>query len=350
MFKKFKQRNHLRFRHNEAALHELSYLFWECTLRCNLNCRHCGSDCSVSSQLPDMPFSDFLNAIKPLQKQYKKDSIIVIMTGGEPLLRNDLAECGMQLRQNGFRWGIVSNGVLYNNNIHNKLLNAGMGSVTISLDGMAATHEWMRNSQYSYDAALNAIELISSSPRLNADVVTCVNQKNIGELDQIHQTLLQSGVKSWRLFTITPIGRAANVKDLSLTDEQFKFLMEFIVEKRKDKRMKTSFSCEAWVGAYEEKVRDGFFFCRAGIHIASILADGSISACPNVDRNLAQGNIYKDYFVDVWNNKFDVMRNRSWTKTGTCANCKDYSVCEGSGLHWWHGERKEILRCLGKVK
>ncbi|MGD9493269.1 MAG: TIGR04133 family radical SAM/SPASM protein [Bacteroidales bacterium] len=350
MFKKFKQRNHLRFRHNEAAIHELSYLFWECTLRCNLNCRHCGSDCSVSSQLPDMPFDDFLNAIKPLQKQYKKDSIIVILTGGEPLLRSDLAECGMQLRQNGFRWGIVSNGVLYNKDMHHKLLNAGMGSVTISLDGMAKNHEWMRNSQNSFDAALNAIKLISSSPRLNADVVTCVNQRNIGELDEIHRTLLETGIKSWRLFTITPIGRAASDKELMLPDKQLKYLMEFIVEKRKDTRMQTSFSCEAFCGQYEEKVRDGFFFCRAGIHIASILADGSISACPNVDRNLAQGNIYKDYFVDVWNNKFDVMRNRSWTKTGTCANCKDYSVCEGSGLHWWHGERKEILRCLGKVK
>ena len=350
MLRKFRQKNHLRFRHNEAELHELSYLFWECTLRCNLNCRHCGSDCSADSHLPDMPFSDFLNAIEPLQKQYKKDSIIVIMTGGEPLLRRDIAECGMELRKNGFRWGIVSNGVLYNSIMHNKLLNAGMGSVTISLDGMSETHEWMRNSQHSYDAALNAIKLISSSPRLNADVVTCVNQKNINELDEIHKTLLQTGIKSWRLFTITPIGRAATDKDLSLSDEQLKFLMDFIVEKRKDKRMKTSFSCEAWLGRYEEKVRDGFFFCRAGIHIASILADGSISACPNVDRNLAQGNIYKNDFLYVWNGRFEIMRKRSWTKIGQCATCKDYSVCEGSGLHWWHGERKEILRCLGKVK
>ncbi|MPN00621.1 putative mycofactocin radical SAM maturase MftC [bioreactor metagenome] len=296
-----------------------------------------------------MPVGDFLKAVKPLQKQYKKDSIIVVMTGGEPLLRPDLPDCGMDLRKNGFRWGIVSNGLLYTEEMHNRLLNAGMGSVTISIDGLAGTHEWMRNSQHSYDAAMNAVKLVASSPRLNADVVTCVNQKNFGELNEIHATLLQTGIRSWRLFTITPIGRAASDKELSLSNEQLMQLMDFIVEKRRDKRMKTSFSCEAWLGKYEEKVRDGFFFCRAGIHIASILADGSISACPNVDRNLTQGNIYKDEFIDVWNNRFEIMRNRNWTKTGKCAECNDYSICEGSGLHWWHGERKEILRCMGKV-
>jgi len=350
LLKKFRQKSHLKFRHNEASLHELSYLFWECTLRCNLNCRHCGSDCSINNEIPDMPFADFINAIKPLHNQYKKNSIIVIMTGGEPLLRNDLPECGMKLRENGFRWGIVSNGVLYDDKMHNSLLNAGMGSVTISLDGMANTHEWMRNSQYSYNKALRAIELASSAPRLNADVVTCVNQKNISELEEIHKTLIKCGTKSWRLFTITPIGRAKDNPDLVLSDGQIKFLFDFIIEKRKDKRIKTSFSCEAYTGNYEEKVRDGFFFCRAGIHIASILADGSISACPNIDRNMTQGNIYKDNFIDIWNNRFDIMRNRSWTKTGQCADCKDHKICEGSGMHWWHGDRKNILRCLGKIK
>lgn len=345
MFQNFRKKNHARFRHNEAAIHELKYLFWECTLRCNLNCRHCGSDCNVDSTVPDMPFSDFLNAILPLKSQYKDDSIIVVITGGEPLLRPDLADCGMQLRKNGFRWGIVSNGMRYNKETHIKLLNAGIGSVTISLDGLADTHEWMRNSQRSFENAMEAIRLLGTTPRINADVVTCVNQRNIHQLYEIHEKLIETGIKAWRLFTITPIGRAAEMNELALTKEQYRYLMNFIIEKRNNKRMKTSFSCEAYAGEYEEKVRDVFFFCRAGIHIGSILADGGISACPNIDRTLVQGNIYTDRFIDVWNNRYEIMRNRSWTKTGICAECPDYSFCEGSGMHWWHGDRKDILGC-----
>ncbi|MFV0364894.1 MAG: SPASM domain-containing protein [Mangrovibacterium sp.] len=58
-------------------------------------------------------------------------------------------------------------------------------------------------------------------------------------------------------------------------------------------------------------MRDGFFFCRAGINIALILVDGSISVCPNLRENFIQGNIYKDNFRDIWENKYDVYRDRS---------------------------------------
>ena len=92
------------------------------------------------------------------------------------------------------------------------------------------------------------------------------------------------------------------------------------------------FSCEGFTAKYETEVRDGFFFCRAGINIASVLVDGSISACPNIDREFAQGNIYNDNFMDVWENRFDIMRNRKWMKTGICKNCKMFKWCRGNGF------------------
>ena len=110
-----------QFRKNEAHLHELNYLFWECTLRCNLNCIHCGSDCKTDNTTKDLPFEDFLKAILPLKEKYKSDSITIAITGGEPLLRKDLPECGLELRKNGFRWVIVTNGYDYTPEIHSKL-------------------------------------------------------------------------------------------------------------------------------------------------------------------------------------------------------------------------------------
>jgi radical SAM protein with 4Fe4S-binding SPASM domain len=122
-------------------------------------------------------------------------------------------------------------------------------------------------------------------------------------------------------------------------------LMDFIAGSRKSKKIEVKFSCEGFVGKYESKVRDSFFFCRAGINIASILIDGSISACPNIDRSFSQGNIYEDNFYNVWQTKFEPFRNRSWTKTGQCATCREFKDCQGNGFHNWHGDKKNVLVC-----
>ena len=332
-----------KFRELETKIHELNYLFWECTTRCNLNCLHCGSDCSKDSLHKDMPVNDFLQAIDTIKSI--PQNFTVIFTGGEPLLRNDLEFCGKELRKRGFKWSIVSNGHLYNKERHISLLNAGIGALTFSLDGLEESHNWLRNNRHSFEKVINAIELVSASNRINFDIVTCVNQRNINELEQIRELLISKNVKAWRLFTIIPIGRATHNSNLSLTDKQFVELMEFITKNRKSKEIDLKFSCEGYVGQYEPYVRNSFFFCRAGINIGSILIDGSISACPNIDRTFFQGNIYKDNFYDVWENKFQPFRNREWNRVGQCESCSDYKDCNGNGFHNWHGDKKNVLVC-----
>jgi MoaA/NifB/PqqE/SkfB family radical SAM enzyme len=224
MANKFSQFIFNHYRKNEARLHQLSYLFWECTRRCNLQCLHCGSDCSADSKTDDLPFDDFLGAILPLKKTHKPDSITVAITGGEPLLREDLPECGRRLRQQGFLWGIVTNGYDYTPAIHGRLLGAGMGSISLSLDGLEPTHTWLRRNDQSFTRAVKALALISSTKHLTYDVITCVNQKNIYELENLKAFLVANNVRTWRLFTIAPIGRAAHNDDLCLSPEQLKHL------------------------------------------------------------------------------------------------------------------------------
>jgi radical SAM enzyme (rSAM/lipoprotein system) len=343
MFDALKQGLFRKFKKAETRIHELNYLFWECTSRCNLNCLHCGSDCSKDGSLKDMPLEDFLTALDTIES--KADNLIVVLTGGEPLLRKDIEICGREIRKRGMRWSMVSNGSLYDKEKHNSLLNAGMGALTLSLDGLENTHNWLRNSKNSFLKVDSAIDLAVSSTRLNFDVVTCVNKKNISELPFLFDYLRNKGVKAWRLFTIAPIGRAKNNADLFLTDRQFRELMDFISFKRKEKTIDIKYSCEGYVGRYETKVRDSYFFCRAGINIASILNDGSISACPNIDRTFSQGNIHSDNFNDIWKTRYQPFRNRSWTKTGKCKECEDYKNCEGNGFHYWHGHVENVLVC-----
>jgi radical SAM enzyme (rSAM/lipoprotein system) len=311
-----------------------------------MNCLHCGSDCSADSKVKDLPFDDFLNAILPLKEAYKPDSITVAITGGEPLMREDLPQCGRKLREHGFLWGIVTNGYDYTPETHNSLLASGMGSITLSLDGLEAAHNWLRGNDKSFNRAVKALALITSTKYLTYDVVTCVNQKNIYELEKIKDFLVDHKVKAWRLFTIWPIGRALHNEDLFLNPEQLKYLMDFIAHSRTNDDIHVTFSCEAYVGEYEKKIRDTYFFCHAGINIASILIDGSISACPNINRNFVQGNIYRDPFLDVWNNRFEIMRDRRWTKTGICKDCKDYRNCSGGAMHLWDEKKDNILTCI----
>jgi len=338
-----RKRAFIRFRKTQTRLHELNYLFWECTTRCNLNCLHCGSDCRKESTHQDMPLEDFLTALDSIPSPEKH--FIVAITGGEPLLRKDLEKAGREIRKRGMRWGMVTNGLLYTEEKHDSLLKAGMGSLTISLDGLVDSHNWLRNTENSFIKVDQAIKLAAGSSRLNFDVVTCVHRNNIHELPEIQSHLISVGVKAWRLFTITPIGRAKDNPELFLSDQDFKFMLDFIEEGRQRNDLDIKFSCEGYVGAYEKKVRDTPFFCRAGINIGSILIDGSISACPNIDRSFVQGNIYSDDFFTTWQTRFESFRNRDWTKRGKCADCKDYRDCQGNGLHYWHGDKEEVLVC-----
>ncbi len=81
---------HRGIRHNKAEMHELRNLFWECTLRCNMNCRHCGSDCKQAPAVEDMPAADFLKAIDDITPYVDPHKMFITFTGGEALVRNDI--------------------------------------------------------------------------------------------------------------------------------------------------------------------------------------------------------------------------------------------------------------------
>lgn len=336
------------FRWNETRIHELNYLFWECTTRCNLHCRHCGSDCTAPGSSPDMPLEDFLRAFDTIPRSAIVPRFTVVLTGGEPLLRPDIEEVGRAIRRRGAGWSMVSNGWFYDEQMHRRLMAAGMGALTISLDGLAAEHDWMRGREGCYQRTLNAIALAARERCLNFDVVTCVNQRNLPQLQQIHDLLASLGVKQWRIFTIIPIGRAKDDPELHLTNAQFVELMEFIKVKREKpvSAMNVTFSCEGYLGRYEWQVRQNPFFCHAGINIASVLIDGTICACPNIDRQaFGQGNIYRDSLWEVWNNRFEPFRNRSWARRGMCKDCRKFRDCRGNGMHNWHDDCREVINC-----
>ena len=326
-------------------LHPLRTLFWECTLRCNMSCRHCGSDCKVAPSVPDMPAADFLKVIDSITPHVDTHKVFIIFTGGEALLRDDLEQVGLELYRREYPWGVVTNGFLLDEKRLESLLASGMHSITISLDGFEQQHNWIRRHPQSFEHATKAIQLLVKQKDLLWDIVTCVNPQNYPHLNEFKEYLVSLGVPAWRLFSIFPMGRAANDPELQLTDEQFRGILDFIKECREDDlRLHVSYACEGFLGVYEQKVRDHFFYCRSGVEVASIRCDGGISGCTSVRSHMDQGNIYKDDFWDVWQNRFQVMRDRSWTKKDQCKDCNVWRYCEGSGLHLYD-DKGNLLTC-----
>lgn len=327
-----------------AKQHELREIFWECTLRCNLNCGHCGSDCRSSATVPDMPAEDFLRAIDQITPHVNPNRVMVVITGGEALCRNDLEAVGRELYKRGYPWGIVTNGMLLTRERMESLVRAGLRSITLSLDGFEEVHNAIRRHPHSWRNAVRALDAIVATEGIAYDVVTCVGPHNYASLPELRDWLIERGCKAWRLFTIFPVGRAADNDELQLSSEEYRGLMEFIIATRKEGKIKCDYACEGFLGGYEAEVRDRFFGCMAGVSICGIKIDGAISACTSIRAGFDQGNIYTDNIWEVWNTRFEPYRNREWARKGECKDCKVWKFCQGNGMHLYDNDHN-LLHC-----
>ena len=287
--------------------HPLRQLFWECTLRCDLKCRHCGSDCKMKAESSDMPKEDFLRVLDSIAAKTDPHKVFVIISGGEPLMRRDIEECGRAIYEKGFPWGMVTNGLHLTPQRWQGLLKASIHSMTISLDGLEEDHNWMRGNQ--------AIDMLVATEGFLFDIVTCVNRRNYPKLDEIKEFLISKGVKRWRLFTVFPVGRAALDPDMRLTNEEFRGVFDYIKKVREEDRIRADYGCEGFLGNYEGEFRSRLFACQAGVTVGSVMADGSIAACASIRADYHQGNIYRDDFMEVWENRYAAYRQREWMRT-----------------------------------
>ncbi len=332
--------------------HPLRQLLWECTLRCDLNCRHCGSDCKNDPTQRDMPFEHFARALDSIAARTDPHRVFVVITGGEPLMRPDIARCGAEIYRRGFPWGMVSNGLHLTAGRLQQLLAAGMHSITLSLDGLRDDHNWMRGNARSFDMVDNAIGMLVRARQqtgLVFDIVTCVNKRNYPRLDDIAAYLAGKGVERWRVFSIFPMGRAASDPLMHLSPDEFRGMFQFIKRQRQAGSLHVSYGCEGFLGNLESEVRDHFFSCQAGVSVGSVMADGSIAACTSIRSDYHQGNIYTDDFMDVWEQRYAPFRDTAWKRNGECAGCSYFKYCQGNGMHLRDGEGKLLFCHLARL-
>jgi radical SAM protein with 4Fe4S-binding SPASM domain len=340
---------HPLYRRLETAVHPLRYLFLEITRRCNLACRHCGSDCGREAMDAELSTDEWLAFLDRVAGEFRAKDVFLVLTGGEPLLHPALPRLLERARSHGFPVGLVTNGWLLDERRVEALVRHGVASVTVSLDGTRENHDWLRGVPGSFDRALEGIRLLAREPIRFLDVVTCVSPRNLGELAAVLALLEDAGVGRWRIFSIFPKGRARRDPELLLDGEQIRRLLAWIAERRPAlaaRGFDLDFSCEGCLPPdVDAAVRSEPYFCRAGICIGSVLGDGAIAACPNITRELVQGNIRTDGFSEVWERRFQRFRDRSWMRVGPCVDCADWPRCQGNSLHLWDDEEGRTALC-----
>jgi radical SAM protein with 4Fe4S-binding SPASM domain len=346
---------HPLYRRLETSVHPLRYLFLEITQRCNLACRHCGSDCGrAPDDAGSLTTDEWIDLADKLAARFpKRRGLMCVVTGGEPLCHPDLPAILGRISGHGFPIGLVTNGYALSARTAQRLVALGVSSLTVSLDGLEGSHDWLRGAKGAFARTVDGLGHAAAQPFRLLDVVTCANPRNVGELDAVLDLLRRKGVRRWRIFSVFPKGRAAANPDVLLTGAQLRALLGWIRATRPGLAaagFDLDFSCEGYLPAdLDRAVRSEPYFCSAGISIASVLHDGAIAACPNISRTLVQGNVRTDDLAKVWEGRFGAFRDRAWMRRGPCVGCAEWERCLGNSLHLWDAAANETGACTHRL-
>lgn len=328
----------------------------ELTLDCNCYCKHCGSKCGELTNkdlLTDKEILSFLENLSKDLKEDKKKKPFIFVTGGEPLLRKNVANLMYEVKKLGYSWGMTTNGMMINKEVAKDLKDAGIYSIGISIDGLKETHDWFRQVPGCFDRAVAGIKNMVEMNIGNVMVTTVIHKKNINELEELYLLMKELKINTWRVINLEPIGRALENKDLMLDGNDYKYLFNFIKEKN-SKDLEVAFGCNHFLGLdLEYEVRPWFFLCQSGIRIASIQSNGDITGCLDIRRGdseagkkIIQGNIRTDNFYDVWKNKFEIFRKPKATNSKNCKDCIYLKECDGGGFHTWNFDENKPYICM----
>lgn len=319
--------------------HPLRYLFWEATLRCNLACQHCGSDCSrdQDSAGRELPPERVCRELAAVAERHDARAITFAIIGGEPLLRRDIETVGAYAASLGYAWGITTNGLMLDARRLASLKAAGLTTIAVSLDGLAPEHDRLRNCPGAFRRVVGALERLVADPFYQAfDVICCVSTINIDRLEALVTLLAGLGVPRVRFTPVFSRGRAGRNSPLMLSPAQYRQMLGFIAEQRSSRfDIEVTLSEEGyWGPQWECRVREGMHYCGSGTVVATILHDGRITGCPSVSRQFIEGDLAQVSFVEVWEQEFRRFRQgRRATAPAVCAKCEHWSLCEGGGFH-----------------
>ncbi len=325
------------------------WIAWEITRRCNLRCVHCRS----SSQLEVEGHPDFSldEAKRVLDDIHSYASPVVVLSGGEPLLRPDVFDIARYGTALGLRMCLATNGSLVTADTCRQITESGIRMVSLSLDGStAAVHDDFRNQPGAFDGVMNAIRLFNAH-NIDFLVNSSFTKRNQDEAPKIHQLVKSLGATAWYLFMIVPTGRGEEIMAELIPPDEYEAMLNwhYDMEKEEDELLvRPTCAPQYYRVVLQRAKQEGERFkrrtlkfstggskgCLAGQLICMIDVDGNVLPCSYFP--LPAGNIRTQSFREIWEESplFLEMRDFAGYKDH-CGRCEYLNVCGGCRARAW---------------
>ncbi|MEM0314433.1 MAG: radical SAM protein, partial [Candidatus Bathyarchaeia archaeon] len=342
---------HLKIAGEKAAGFVPLIISWNVTMKCNLKCPHCYLN-SSSMALPNELSTD---EAKMLMNQIAEVSRpLLILSGGEPMLRSDIYDLIRHGKSLGFKVGIGSNGTLIDREASWKLAEAGVDTVSISLDSaLPEKHDAFRGVEGAWEKAVNAIKELSARNIL-VQVNTTVTLDNKDEIGQIMDLAERLGAENFHLFILVPTGRAAETRNMA--PETYEQIIRQMLGSLDRLGLNVKFSCVPQhmrmlheMRGHMRHMQAGMRGCLAGLYYCRIYPTGEVTPCPYLPIGL--GNIREKTFREIWFNSkvLNDLRDPDKLK-GKCGRCQYRHLCGGCRARAYRLSSNFIEQCSNLEK
>jgi heme b synthase len=322
---------------------EPKWIAWEITRRCNLNCVHCRS--SSELEIAGHPDCSLEEAKRVLDDIKSYANPVMVLSGGEPLLRSDVFDIASYGTELGLRMCLATNGTLVTEETCRNIKTSGIKMVSLSLDGSTAeVHDNFRNQPGAFEGTMNAIRLFKEHgiPFL---INSSFTKRNKSEAPKIYELVKKLGATAWYLFMIVPTGRGEEIMEELIPESEYEDILNWHYDMEKEEQemlVRPTCAPQYYRIVLQRSKEEGEKFkrrslkfstggskgCLAGQLICLIDVDGNVLPCSYFPKS--GGNIREQSFQDIWENSklFLELRNFKGYKDN-CGRCEYVNVCGG---------------------
>lgn len=317
---------------------------WEITLKCNLACSHCGSRAG-DARVEELSTEEALDLVKQLAEVGIHE---VSLIGGEAFLRKDWLEIAAAVRENGMVCTMTTGGYGISQATAARMKEAGIEAVSVSVDGLATTHNGLRGREHSFQSCLDTMAHLRQAGVL-VGCNTQLNRLSAVELPTLYGVLRDAGMQAWQIQMTVPMGRAADNAEILFQPAElldfYPILARIVTRAASEGVLVSSGNNIGYYGPYERLFRGGgeakewtfWQGCQAGLAVLGIEADGAIKGCPSLPTGAyTGGNIRKQRLRDIVTQAPELTLNLNESTEhlwGFCQGCQYARICKG-GCSW----------------
>jgi len=321
----------------------LRLVFWELTARCNLRCQHCRAEAQEDFAEGELTTVEVLKVADDIRAAADP---IIILTGGEPLVRGDFFDIARACSDKFTRVAVATNGTMVDDAMARDIAAAGIQRASISIDGAGpATHDAFRGLEGSFDEALSGMAALQRAG-VPVQINVTIARHNVHELDAILELALARGADAFHVFVLVPVGCGTEISDdMRLSAEQIEAALRWLFDKSLELRgrlhIKATCAPQYYRIMREVSRARGIELrtqhhgmhattrgCLAGSAVCFISRTGDVQPCGYLP--VCAGNVRDTAFGDIWRDSdvFGALRDPGSLK-GKCNACAYRRICAG---------------------